>query len=139
MRGRPKKPTELKVLAGTPGRRPLPENEAQFTAGEIAPPAWLDDREKPWRISFLAEWERITAQLRTWAVIGEVNQGALEGICSCYASFVDAAKSRNNVEMRQAFEAYRKALTEFGLTPASKGRVSTGLKPAGGKLAKYTG
>ena len=139
MRGRKPKPTDLKVVTGNPGKRALPENEAQFDEGEVAAPEWIDERERSWRLAFLAEWGRIVAQLDSWSVIGEVNQGMLEGICSLYATYVTAARSKDTVEMRQSFEAYRKALNEFGLTPASKGRVATESAKPKGKLAKYTG
>ena len=41
-RGRKPKPTHLKVLAGNPGKRPLPKNEPK--PKPIAPrcPQWLD-------------------------------------------------------------------------------------------------
>ena len=71
-------------------------------------------------------------------MVGAVNQGLIEGICLLYATAVSSAKSKNNVEMRQSFDAYRKALNECGLTPASKGRIGDGAKAPRGKLAKYT-
>ena len=138
-RGRKPKPSALKVVTGNPGKRALPEDEPEFTEGDVAPPAWLDERERSWRLDFLAEWERIVGQLGDWATVGEVNQGMLEGICTLYATYVAAAKSKDNTEMRQSFESYRKALNEFGLTPASKARVATPTKQPKGKLAKYTG
>ena len=63
-------------------------------------------------------------------MVGEVNQSAIEGICALYAQAIQSARSDGEkTETRQSFDAHRKALNEFGLTPASKGR-------AGGKAKK---
>lgn len=49
MRGPKPKPTKLKILAGNPGRRPLPKNEPVFT-GKPVMPHWLKpDAVKVWK------------------------------------------------------------------------------------------
>ena len=136
--GRKPKSAELKLVTGNPGKRALPKNEPEFDKGELVAPEWIDEREESWRSAFLEEWERVTAQAEAWGVVGAVNQGLIEGICLLYATAVAAAKANRSVEMRQSFEAYRKALNECGLTPASKGRIGAGVKAPRGKLAKYT-
>lgn len=139
VRGRKSKPPELKILTGNPGRRPVQESVAPFE-GAVTPPTWIDEKSKDYRLDFLAEWERITKQLTAWDVIGNVNQGALEAVCALYAQGVKAAKDGDATEVRQSFDTYRKALNEFGLTPASKGRVSVGAREkAKSKAAGYFG
>ena len=126
VRGRKPKPAHLKVVTGNPGKRALPETEVEFTPApdSIEPPKWLNRSNL--RADFLREWKRVKAQLEEWGILGEVNQGALEGLCLLYAQATRAAKNGEAREARQSFDAYRKALNEFGLTPASKGRVGTG-------------
>jgi phage terminase small subunit len=130
VRGKKPRPSHLKAVEGTARASRTPENEPEFTAGELVPPDWINDT--PLRVDFLREWERITRQLRDWGTLAEVNQGAVEGICMSYAKMVRAAKLGDDAESRQSFDGYRKALNEFGLTPASKGRSGSG----GGKKAK---
>ena len=52
-----------------------------------------------------------------------VHASLLVGICSQYSAFRRSRASGDTVQARQSFEAYRKALNEVGLTPASAGRV----------------
>ena len=52
MAGRKPKPTKLKLLAGNPGGRPLPENEPQPDPAIPDPPDWMEGEA-------LAEWRRI--------------------------------------------------------------------------------
>lgn len=138
VRGRKPKPRTLKLVTGNPGKRELPTNEPEFTsATKLGPPAWL--KRSNLRTDFMREWGRVTKQLEDWDILGEVNQGAIEGLCLLYAQATRAAKNGDTREARQSFDAYRKALNEFGLTPASKGRVGTGegKKPAESKAAGY--
>ncbi len=136
VRGRKPKPAELRLLTGNPGKRAIPEGVGDF-AGSLTPPVWIDEKPKPFRLDFLAEWGRVTRQLLAWGVAGEVNQGAIEGVCALYAQAIQAAKNGDATEMRQSYDAYRKALNEFGLTPASKGRVASAPQKKESKLSKY--
>lgn len=120
VRGKKPRPSHLKAIEGTARADRTPENEPEFTPGEVKPPDWIHDTIL--RVDFLREWERIVGQLREWDALAEVNQGAIEGICTLYAQAVRAAKLGESTEARQSFDGYRKALNEFGLTPASKGR-----------------
>lgn len=138
IRGRKPKPAELKLMTGNPGRRPIAESVGEFT-GALLMPSWIEDKPKPYQAAFIAEWNRITRQLEAWAIVGEVNQGLIEGVSALYAQAIQATTNGEGTEARQSFDAYRKALNEFGLTPASKGRVNSNGKPQkSGALAKYT-
>jgi phage terminase small subunit len=49
-RGRPPKPTALKVLEGNPGKRPLNQNEPKPEKKAPNCPSWLlPDAKKEWR------------------------------------------------------------------------------------------
>lgn len=127
-RGRKPKPPELKILTGNPGRRPIGDAVGIEFSGALVLPSWLDEKSPVWKGDFLGEWNRLTRQLETWGIVGEVNQGAVEGLCSLYANHLKAVRGDDSVEARQSYEAYRKALSEFGLTPASKSK--SGAKPS---------
>lgn len=139
VRGRKSKPAELKLMTGNPGRRPLQDDAGDFD-GTVVLPSWVENKPKPYQTAFLGEWNRVTRQLESWGVIGEVNQGLIEGVCALYAQSILASITGNDTESRQSIDAYRKALNEFGLTPACKGRVNAGTGKAKkeSKLAKYT-
>jgi phage terminase small subunit len=138
VRGRKPKPADLRLMAGNAGKRPIPESVGDFDGLPVLP-AWVDEKAPAFKADFLGEWNRVTRQLEAWGVMGEVNQGGIEGLCAMYAQFVQASKNGDATEARQSYDAYRKALNEFGLTPACKGRVSHGnAKPKASKLSKYT-
>lgn len=140
VRGRKPKPTGLKLITGNPGRRELPESEEDFTPGDLVLPSWLDEKERTYRTDFVEEWDRIVSQLQDWGIIGKVNAGAVEGICVLFANFRRAVRNSESAEARQTIDGYRKALNEFGLTPASKARVATGKgKKPQSKAASYFG
>ena len=129
VRGRKPKPSEQKEVTGNPGRRPI-SPEPDFADGsKLAPP----DR---WPAGGFErqEWARIVPELVRCGVAKAVHQGALEKICQLYASGAELYERRDYTGHRQAADAYRKALNEFGLTAASAGRVGAtgggGVDPA---------
>lgn len=132
-RGRKPRPTEVKRVLGNPGKRALPEAEPEFAAGDIPAPEWLDELERE-------EWDRIVPALVRVKVGKPVHQGALEGICTMYGAWRKARIDMDWTQARLTYDAYRKALNEFGLTAASAGRVNA--KDDGGEadpMDKYFG
>jgi P27 family predicted phage terminase small subunit len=133
-KGRPKKPTALKVLEGNPGKRPLPVNEPKPV--EIAPdcPEHLDDEAKK-------EWERIAPELESLGLLTYIDKAALAGYCQAWSRWVEAemilkkhgilVKSPNGFPMQspalaianKAMEQIKEYLVEFGMSPASRTRV----------------
>jgi phage terminase small subunit len=113
--GRKPKPAAQKRVTGNPGKRKLPDAEPRFS-GELVEPQWFSRLERE-------EWARVTPDLVRLEIATGVHQGALEGICVLYGLWRKARKDRDATQMRMAYDAYRKALNEFGLTPASIGRV----------------
>lgn len=113
--GRKPKPAAQKRATGNPGKRTIPAEPA-FRGGSLEAPDWFNDTERE-------EWVRIVPELERLTIAKPVHQGALEGICSLYSVWRDARNARDGTGMRMAYDAYRKALNEFGLTAASAGRV----------------
>lgn len=147
IRGRPPKPTALKVLEGNPGKRPLNQNEPK--PKPIAPerPSWLTGEAK-------REWERIVPELERVGLLTMVDGAALANYCQWWAIYVQAAKelkahlkehkkltityvntqgAENEVPhpaiaiAEKASKNIKAFCTEFGLTPASRTRME--VKP----------
>ena len=115
-RGRKPKAAAIKRTTGNPGNRPILEEVPFGGLSSIAPPRWMNKWEKE-------EWDRIVPELVELGIAKSVNEGALQGICTLYAQWRKARKERDQKEMRLTYDAYRKALNEFGLTAASAARV----------------
>jgi P27 family predicted phage terminase small subunit len=83
IRGRPPKPTALKVLNGNPGKRPL--NKFEPKPKPILPkcPAWLDPAAKK-------EWRRVVPELERIGMLTCVDGAALGGYCQSYGRWVAA-------------------------------------------------
>jgi P27 family predicted phage terminase small subunit len=134
MAGRKPLPTTLKKLKGNPGCRPLNENEPQPT-GIPSCPRHLS---KTARI----EWRRIAKELLACGLLTSVDRAALAGYCESWARYVEASenvqkfgtviKSPNGYPIlspyvsicNTALREMRAFLTEFGMTPASRSRIS---------------
>jgi len=142
-----KKPTELKVLMGNPGKRPLPENEPKPKPimDKVEPPAFLNDHA-------IKTWERLFPVLKSINLITEADIESFTILCQSYGIWVECETSlkngrtdeytnkggnKNEIEhplskiAQKAFERYKSLCTEFGLTPASRSRIQvTGQEEA---------
>jgi len=139
-RGPPPKPTALRILAGNPSRRPLNANEPKPRQAIPRCPSWLDDEAK-------RQWNRTASQLRDMGVLTIVDADALANYCDSWSRWKRAVlflqKNGDVFTCRDEFGKLRhiqqwpqvgiaKALLavlnqyqqEFGLTPASRSRVS---------------
>ena len=139
-RGPSPTPTKLKVLRGNPGRRPLNENEPD-------PEASIP--EKPDSLSEEAAkvWDKITIELDKIGLLSDIDGSALEMYCEALATFRYCSRKiaehggigeyleNRSAQTSQLFAAQMKALdavkkfcTEFGMTPASRSRISVKKK-----------
>ena len=139
MKGRKPTPTNLKVLSGNPGKRPLPNNEPK--PEPIAPdcPEWLHEDAK-------TEWQRIAPQLERLGLLTQIDMTILAGYCESWAQYKKAIefihkhgeafpiKDENGkikylqqvpqVSIANKALANVKAIAaEFGMTPSSRGRI----------------
>jgi P27 family predicted phage terminase small subunit len=135
MRGRRPKPTRLKVLTGNPGKRPL--NEAEPRPEPCVPDC-------PTELSEVArrEWERLVVELGPLRVITKLDRAALAAYCGAYALWAEATeaiqkfgamiKSPSGFPVQSPYlaianrqtEIMMRIASEFGLTPASRSRIS---------------
>lgn len=143
-RGPPAKPTALKVLEGNPGKQRLNRNEPMPPALDAVP-------EPPERLLPEAkdEWARLAPVLQKLRLLTEADLGAFSELCQNYAYYL--ITDRRILEhgdpgvtalqktpsgyvqqhpllslRRQYYELWRKGLLDFGLTPASRVRMTTG-------------
>jgi len=141
MKGRKPKPTNLKVLNGNPGKRPLNQNEPK-PKGRPRCPSWLHDDAKK-------EWKRLAPELERLGLLTMVDMAAFVGYCESYALYKDCIEyihahgSSYTIEDEagnpKAFRSYpqvgqanqhliniRSFASEFGFTPSSRGRIEIG-------------
>ena len=132
-RGPRAKPTNLKILQGNPGRRPLNDSEPQYglSADNLKPPPYLSTYAKK-------EWKRIVPLLQKNKLLTDADITMLAAYCQAYGRFVEAEKlirangyttltDKGNVIQRpevgianKAMEEMLKFGREFGLTPSSR-------------------
>ncbi|HCR1107425.1 TPA: phage terminase small subunit P27 family [Klebsiella aerogenes] len=140
MAGRPKKPTALKVIQGNPGKRALPEHEPKPERGTPCAPAHFGGTARDWFAEAAAELDKI-------GVLTLLDGNALELLIEAYAEYrqhceeLDAEgytyrttsttgetviKAHPAAAMKSdAWKRVRAMLGEFGMTPASRAKVST--------------
>lgn len=142
MKGRKPKPTAMRLLEGNREHRPLPDDEPQPDVFLPKPPDHLDDEAQ-------AEWLRIGPKLVRLGVMTELDTAALSAYCVAWSRHVDAEKNLRKYGMvlvskstgnpvlspyyrvaTQALADMNKTLTEFGLSPSSRTRVTAAEKPA---------
>ena len=136
MAGKPK-PTQLKIITGNPGRRPLPENEPKPSRCKtLRAPKELTPAAK-------TQWRKVAKQLDDAGILTEVDTEALVLYCEAYARWRAAqaqidkyglvVKSRNGFPtqspyvpiVHEAFRQMRQLLTDFGMTPSSRTKVQS--------------
>ncbi len=135
MKGRKPKPEALAALHGNPSKRALPTGAKPKAAPDLTPPSHLNAVAK-------AEWDRVTAELRAVGMITAIDRAALGAYCATYARWAKAEERiaagaelvvTPNKSVQQspwvgianrALELMHRYLTEFGMTPASRVRLS---------------
>jgi P27 family predicted phage terminase small subunit len=140
MRGRKPTPTTLKKLRGNPGRRPLPEHEAEPPVSEKVPrpPAYLKGEARKF-------WFKYAPMLWEAGLLTKIDVPILAGAAVSYAQWLEAMEEirrtgpviarlgprEQKIPMqnpyvrvaRDAHLAWNKALTEFGMSASSRTRV----------------
>ena len=145
MAGRRPTPTALKLLRGNPGKRPLNKNEPKPEVKIPRCPGHLSPIAK-------AEWKRISRELAAMGLLTGMDRAALAAYCQAYGRWAqaetEAAKKGlmidtthgNSIQnpyigiANKALEHMYRFLTEFGLTPSSRTRLSTPKQEEKGKF-----
>ena len=148
MTGPAPKPTALKRLQGNPGRRRLNANEPQPRQGRVYCPRWLSPEAK-------REWRRVSGELTRLRLLTVVDQTALAIYCETFAEWRHACRvldqegytyvtDKGYVGQHPMVAVKHKAgtlikafLAEFGMTPASRSRISIATPEAPDPFAEY--
>ena len=151
--GRPRKPTRLKIMSGTARPCRLNPNEPMPEPATPDPPESLSERAREL-------WHRYAEILGGMQVLSFADGSALEQLCECHALVLDLREQlkklrgtiyvtetetgqkmlRGYPQMAQLADAERRLyawLGAFGLTPASRSKVSKAVeKPGPSKFDK---
>ncbi len=110
MRGRIPKPTSLKLLEGTRKDRVNPSEPTFAPAADLTPPSWLYKTARD-------HWNELAPYLKKAGLLTEGDKFALALLCEAYGRF------QHDPDCEKARDLYRRMLSEFGLTPASRSRI----------------
>ena len=138
MKGRKPKPTQLKLLEGNPGQRPLNVNEPKPNPTEPEPPDWLD-------YVALQEWKRLAPDLTCLGLLTEVDYIAFGNLMQEYSDMIryrffirenGATYEHTNVKgetnittrpeailLQKCVQNIKALCVEFGLTPSARSRI----------------
>jgi P27 family predicted phage terminase small subunit len=130
----------LKVLTGNPGRRPLNVNEPK-------PEPVIPDCPPELGPVAQKEWQRLVGELGALRILTNLDRAALAAYCGAYALWAEATENIQKygtmvkspsgypiqspyvaIANRQA-EIMMRIASEFGFTPASRGRISVAQSP----------
>jgi len=135
MRGRKPVPTPLRLVSGNPGKRPLNALEPKPRVTVPTCPAHLSPSAK-------SEWKRLAKLLHELGVISELDRAALAAYCQSYGRWVEAERKLKETPIllktpagyvqpspwlgiaNKNLEMMHKFMTELGLSPVSRTRVS---------------
>lgn len=151
-RGRKPTPTALKIMRGNPGHRPINEREATPTVKAPSAPPEMDDLARK-------EWRRMSKILLRNGLLTEVDRAAFAGYCVSWSQWMQAlaqvqklgaiVKSPNGFPIQNpylavanhALKTMQGFLVEFGMTPASRSRVTAAAvaSPTDARKARFFG
>jgi phage terminase small subunit len=115
---RPRKPTSLKVVAGTdrPDRAFPPVTELPLVAYVPAAPDWLPNAHA------IKEWERLAPILHANKLLTEAGLSTLGMLCALHGKIVQLYAAGES-PVASMVAQHRALSNDFGLTPAAQGKV----------------
>ncbi|MFK0090657.1 phage terminase small subunit P27 family [Pseudomonas sp. NPDC090755] len=138
MAGRRPTPTELKLVRGNPGKRPINKKEPLPAKRIPSTPGHLTNEGQ-------VAWGRLTVLLDRMGVLTEADGFALERLCDCYAEILalrelvdtngrtyETTSTQGELVIKanpavamlaDADRRFKSYLVEFGLTPAARSKV----------------
>ena len=147
--GRPKKPTNLRLLQGNPGKVKINPNEPKPEICIPDPPEFLGSYA-------LEEWNRVAPMLEKLGLLSNIDTMALAAYCQCYERWRKAeagiiadggmttVTEKGNVIQsphvsiaNKAMMQMHKFLAQFGMSPASRAGVTSKKKEPDSPLAKF--
>ncbi|MBF3951906.1 phage terminase small subunit P27 family [Burkholderia pseudomallei] len=150
MRGTKPTPTALKLVRGNPGKRALNDAEPTPAASmpDAPPPDWLSAAARK-------HWPAIARQLQGAGLLTVLDETALGMYCEAFSRWKEAndnvvkygtvVKSKHGYPIpspylqvaNQAYAQLTRLLSEFGMTPSSRSRVSVSKPDPAEQYAKF--
>ena len=144
------KPTRMKQLEGNPGKKAMPKIEPQPEALSKLPdpPEYLGEIGRQ-------EWRERGSQLLACGLLTEIDLPAFAAYCRAHERWVIAERrieengeilmtTNGNVIQspyvgmaNKAWELRHKALTDFGMNPSARSKVSVNPQKPKGKFGEY--
>lgn len=139
-RGAKPTPTNIKIITGNPGNRPISKNEPKPNSRRPTPPAHLNKDAQQ-------EWARVERELDALGILSGLDRAALGAYCQAYGRWAQAeralAKMSNQADgliiktvsgnmiqnplvgvANKAMSDMMRYAVEFGMTPSARSRVS---------------
>jgi phage terminase small subunit len=118
----PRKPTSLKVVAGTdrPDRNQPPAAELPLVSDVPSAPDWLPNAHA------IKEWDRLAPILHANKLLTEAGLSALGQLCALHGKTVQLYAA-GEAPVASMVAQLRGLMNDFGLTPVAQGKV----RPAG--------
>jgi len=86
-----RKPVELEILQGSPGRRPIPDvPKPPISDDDVTPPTHLD-------VYGLEEWERVVYSLHNMKIFSGIDQKSLAAYCESYSIWRHASEELHKI------------------------------------------
>lgn len=116
--GNPRKPTSLKVVAGTdrPDRDPPEAVDLPLVSDVPQAPDWLPNAHA------IKEWDRLAPILHANRLLTEAGLSALGQLCALHGKTVQLYAAGEAPVASQVAQL-RGLMNDFGLTPAAQGKV----------------
>lgn len=140
-------PTNLKLLRGNPGKRPIRDDEPKPKVKIPECPAEIQGEARE-------EWDRITKELEVLGLIGDVDRAGIAAYCYCWEQWLQAINGIRKSGLiyyhgrkydedgkvtnagypmhnpllsiaNKSMKEMRAWMDEFGMTPSSRTRIST--------------
>lgn len=126
-----RKPTALKVLEGNPGKQKLNPAEPKPRPQAPACPSWLQAEARE-------QWAELAPEMERLGLLTVVDGPAFAALCQTYARWREAEQKLSGgedgdptaqerfhltAEIGRYLAQIRAFCSEFGLTPASRGRI----------------
>lgn len=128
---RPKKPTALKILAGNPGKRPLPADEPVFDTAGTDVPDWLMGEA-------VKQWEKLSKALDANGMLNTTNRQSLATYCDLLGTYIESRRNGADPDLK-ILQQLRLMAREFGFTPSSQASVSAPGKVKDDDKARFFG
>lgn len=114
----PRKPTSLKVVAGTdrPDRDPPEAVDLPLVSGVPSAPDWLPNAHA------IKEWDRLAPILHANKLLTEAGLSALGQLCALHGKTVQLYAA-GEAPVASMVAQLRGLMNDFGLTPVAQGKV----------------